>query len=427
MARCARLSYAPRRRMAPAGARGRWETTEVTDEKDITGDAASRSMEEVLLRCSARERIYVTRPTLPPLEDYSALLKGIWRRKWLTNAGELHQELESRLCEFLGVEHLSLFCNGTIALLVALRLLDLREGEVITTPFTFPATAHALDWMGLTPVFCDIEADTYNIDPNRIEALITGRTRAILGVHVYGMPCDVDAIETIANKHGLRVAYDAAHGFGGRLRGRALAAHGDVSMLSFHATKLFSTIEGGALVVRDGESKRKVDLLKNFGIADAETVLLPGINGKMNEFQAAFGLLQLDMAPAEIAARGHIADVYRVALAKIPGIRLLPQRDEVELNNAYFPILIDPAAYGMTRDTLQTYLLRCNIEPRKYFYPLCSHYPCYRDLPSARTENLPVAERVAGQVLCLPMYRELSIETARAICEVVRELHAAVQ
>lgn len=413
--------------MPLAGWRGYPVITEVTGRENMTSDAASPSIQEVLRRFKANERIYVTRPTLPPLDAYRDLLEGVWRRKWLTNAGELHQTLEARLCAFLGVEHLSLFCNGTIALLVALRMLDLREGEVITTPFTFPATAHAIEWMGLKPVFCDIDPDTCNIDPNRIEASITQDTRAILGVHVYGMPCDVDAIECIANRHGLRVLYDAAHGFGARLRGRALAAHGDVSMLSFHATKLFSTIEGGALVVRNAESKRKIDLLKNFGIADAETVLMPGINGKMNEFQAAFGLLQLEMAPAEIAARGAVANIYRKELGMVPGVRLLPECEGLERNNAYFPILVEPETYGMTRDALQGCLLECNIEPRKYFYPLCSHYPCYRGLPSADPANLPVAERVAAQVLCLPMYRELRIETAKAICEVVRELHVAAK
>ena len=369
----------------------------------------------------------MTRPTMPPLKEYSRLLEGVWERKWLTNAGALHQQLEQRLCEYLGCEHLSLFSNGTIALLAALRLFDFEEGEVITTPFTFPATAHCIVWTGLTPVFCDIEPDTYNIDPARIEAAITPCTRAILGVHVYGMPCNVAAIESIAARHGLKVIYDAAHAFGARIGDRSLACHGDAAMLSFHATKLYSTIEGGALIVKSAADKRRVDLLKNFGIADAETVLMPGINGKMNEFQAAFGLLQLEMVQQEIDARRAVAGAYRNHLAGVPGIRLLPERPGMQHNNAYFPILVDADQYGMTRDDLQRCLLECDIEPRKYFYPLCSHYPCYKDHPSARPGNLPVAERVAGQVLCLPVYRELSLDTAQDICTVIRELHAATE
>lgn len=380
-------------------------------------------------RASA-ERIFVTRPAMPPLAAFQQQVAGIWERRWLTNAGELHQQLERRLAEYLGAPHLSLFCNGTIALLAALRLLELESGEVVTTPFTFPATTHALTWMGLKPVFCDIDPVTLNIDPARIEAAITPDTKAILPVHVYGIPCDVDAIRDMADVHGLKVVYDAAHTFGARFRGRAIAAYGDAAMLSFHATKLFSTVEGGALVVPDAARKKTVDLLKNFGIKDAETVAMAGINGKMNELQAAFGLLHLDQADAEIAARREIARLYREELAGVPGIVLMPDIPGLEPNCAYFPILVDPAGFGMTRDDLHQWLGCANIEPRKYFYPLCSRYACYSDLekyPSARPENLPAAERAAQQVLCLPVYSELTLDAVRNIAALIRELHAAAR
>ncbi|HNT86831.1 MAG TPA: DegT/DnrJ/EryC1/StrS family aminotransferase [Candidatus Hydrogenedentes bacterium] len=381
---------------------------------------------EEIARAHARpERVYVTRPAMPSLESFQAHVAGIWERRWLTNAGRLHGELEGRLAEYLGAPHLSLFCNGTIALLAALRLLKIEGGEVVTTPFTFPATAHALTWMGLRPVFCDIDPVTLNLDPGRIEAAITPETRAILPVHVYGIPCDVDAIQGIADRRGIRVLYDAAHTFGARFRGRALAAYGDAAMLSFHATKLFSTIEGGALVVPDAARKREVDLLKNFGIVDAETVAVPGINGKMNEFQAAFGLLHLEQVDREIAARRAIAQVYRDGLGEVPGITLPSEPADLEQNYAYFPIFVDPAAFGMSRDDLHRCMLWANIEPRKYFHPLCSRYPCYRELPSARPELLPVAERAAERVLCLPVYSELPLDAVRDVCALTRELQEA--
>lgn len=386
---------------------------------------------EAIARAHAgTERIFVMRPAMPPLDAFQAYVAGIWERRWLTNAGELHQQLEGRLAEYLGAPHLSLFCNGTIALLAAIRFLRIEVGEVITTPFTFPATTHALTWMGLKPVFCDIDPVTLNLDAARIEAAITPRTKAILPVHVYGIPCDVDAINSIADRYGLKVIYDAAHTFGARYRGRAIAAYGDAAMLSFHATKLFSTVEGGALVVPDAESKKTVDLLKNFGIKDAETVEISGINGKMNELQAAFGLLHLEQADREIAARREIARVYREELAGVPGIILLPDIPGLEPNYAYFPILVDPEGFGMTRDDLHRWMGRANIEPRKYFYPLCSRYACYSDFekyPSARPENLPVAERAARQVLCLPVYSELCLDMVRNIAALIKELHAAAR
>jgi dTDP-4-amino-4,6-dideoxygalactose transaminase len=371
------------------------------------------------------EPVFVTRPELPPLAEYTKLLEQIWDRRWLTNDGAFHQEFERRLAEYLGVPHVNLFCNGSIALLVALQALRIDGGEVITTPFTFPATPHVLHWNRVRPVFCDIDPNTYNIDHTRIERLITSDTRAILAVHVYGTPCDVDALQTIADRHGLKVIYDAAHTFGVRLRGRALAASGDISMLSFHATKLFSTIEGGALVVQSEEQKKLVNYLKNFGVADEETVIGPGINGKMNEFQAAYGLLQLEMVESEIAARAERVATYREELAGVPGISMPATIPETRANHAYCPIFIDATLFGMTRDAVHAALKACNIITRKYFHPLCSHYPIYAELPSARPELLPVAERAASQVLCLPDYGSLPLETVRTIGHVLRELHAA--
>jgi dTDP-4-amino-4,6-dideoxygalactose transaminase len=347
------------------------------------------------------------RPSLPDLDAYLKLLRGIWGRRWLTNNGVLHQEFESRLAAFLGVEHLSLFCNGTTAMLVALRALDILDGEVITTPFTFPATPHVLSWSRITPVFCDIEEATMNLDPERIERLIGPRTRAIMPVHVYGTPCDGERIREIASAHGLRVLYDAAHAFAVQQNGRSVLDMGDVSMVSFHATKVFSTIEGGALVLRSAEQKQRVDLLKNFGIADAETVVEPGINGKMNELQAAYGLLQLDEVGAEIRAREKLWQRYRQLLEGVKGIRCLAEIPGVRRNYSYFPILVDPAVFGLTRDDLNAELRAIGVACRKYFYPLASNYPCYSALPSAQPEGLPVATRTADQVLCLPIFADL--------------------
>lgn len=317
---------------------------------------------------------------------------------------------------------MSVFCNGTAALLIALHALRGNGTQVITTPFTFPATIHALDWNGLEPVFCDIEERTFNLDPERIEQLINADTKAILPVHVYGTPCDVDAIQAIADRHALPVIYDAAHALGVRWKGRALAACGDMSMLSFHATKLCTTFEGGALVLGSDAQKTDVDFLKNFGIADEETVVGPGINGKMNELQAAYGLLQLDTVDQEIARRRDLAEIYRRELRNVPGIRSLDDHPATEHNYAFFPILVDADTYGQTRNDLHDQLKRCNIMTRKYFYPLCSRYPCYSALPSAAPENLPVAERIASQVLCLPIYGTMGDEVARVIARVIREM-----
>lgn len=394
--------------------------------KDFSLDMVAVEMADLVQRRKFREIVYVTRPTMPKLEGYTQMLAGIWERKWLTNQGPLHEELESRLRSFLGVEHLSLFCNGTIALLVALEALRINSGEVITTPFSFPATTHSLYWNRVRPVFCDIDPVTLNLDPAKIERLISPDTRAILAVHVYGRPCDVEAIERIANVHGLHVIYDAAHAFGVRYKRNSLLNHGDISILSFHATKLFSTIEGGALVCGSEARRQRVNSLKNFGIADEETVIGPGINGKMNEFQAAFGLMQLELVGQEISNRRNLALLYTQLLAGLPGITLPTDIPDTEPTYAYFPVLVDAIRFGMTRDDLFALLRQCNIHARKYFYPLISWASCYSALPSAAGSNLPVAERISRQVLCLPIYGSLEPETVRLISQIVIEAHELV-
>jgi dTDP-4-amino-4,6-dideoxygalactose transaminase len=381
------------------------------------------SLDKLVRKYRFPEPIFVSRPTMPDVKDYHRLLEQIWETKWLTNAGKFHQEFESRLGEYLGVEHICLFCNGTIALLVALHALRITSGEVITTPFTFPATVHVLFWNNIEPVFCDIDLKTFNLDPNQIEHLITPKTKAVLPVHVFGTSCNVEAIQEIADRHGLQVIYDTAHAFGVRYKDRPVVDFGDISMLSFHATKLFSTAEGGALIVRSEVQRKRINFLKNFGIADEETVIGPGINGKMSEFQAAFGLLQLDMVEKEIADRRELVKIYRRELKGLAGISYLDDIPDVKHNYSYFPILVDSDQYGMDRNELYNHLKLFNIFPRKYFYPLCSHYSCYSALPSARPENLPVAERVAEQVLCLPIYGTLDRNAVRKVCGILREVH----
>ena len=393
---------------------------------DISLDRVASGMAELIRRRKLPDIVYVTRPTMPKLAGYVQMLEGIWDRRWLTNQGPLHEDLEARLRSFLGVPHLSLFCNGTIALLVALEALRIDSGEVITTPFSFPATTHALFWNRVRPVFSDIDPITLNLDPVKIERLISPETRAILAVHVYGRPCDVEAIERIANVHGLHVIYDAAQAFGVRYKGNSLLNYGDISILSFHATKLFTTIEGGALICGSEVRRQRVNSLKNFGIADEETVIGPGINGKMNEFQAAFGLMQMDLVEEEIAKRRDLALLYTELLAGIPGIAVLSGIPETELNYAYFPVLIDAARFGMTRDELFVVLRQCNVHARKYFYPLISWASCYSALPSAAGSNLPVAERISRQVLCLPIYGSLEPETVRLISGIIVEARELV-
>lgn len=363
--------------------------------------------------------IYVTQPDMPPLADFVASLEQIWESKHLTNGGPFHQQLEQALCEHLGVEHISLFANGTLALMTALQALGI-EGEVITTPYSFAATTHALKWNGLKPVFADIEPRTFNLDPDRIEAAITPDTRAIMPVHCYGNPCDVERIEAIARKHGLKVIYDAAHAFGVRQNGRSILRHGDLSVLSFHATKVFNTFEGGAIVCRDADTKRRIDQLKNFGITDEVTVVAAGINGKMNEVSAAFGLLQLQRIDAAIENRGRIAAQYRRLLADVPGIGCMPELEH-EANFAYFPILVGDG-HALDRDGLYQKLRDAGIHARRYFHPLISEFPMYSDLPSAAPGNLPHAAAAARQVLCLPIYPALE---ARDVERIVNLIHTA--
>ena len=348
--------------------------------------------------------IYVTQPDLPPLEAVIGSLREIWDNRALTNGGPFHARFEQALCEQLGVEHLSLFTNGTLALVTALQALRIT-GEVITTPYSFVATAHSLLWNGIKPVFVDIDPETLNLDPARIEAAITPQTTAILPVHVYGQPCDVTAIQHIADAYNLRVIYDGAHAFGVRDgdAGRSVARHGDLTMLSFHATKVFNTFEGGALVCPDSKTKRRVDHLKNFGFVDEVTVVAPGINGKMNEFSAALGLLQLERLSSVLEKRQLIARRYQDALQGVPGIRLLLADGDANTNYGYFPVLIG-TNYPIDRDALYWKLRESGVHGRRYFYPLISDFPMYRGLPSATRANLPVATDAAARVLCLPIY-----------------------
>jgi dTDP-4-amino-4,6-dideoxygalactose transaminase/predicted O-linked N-acetylglucosamine transferase (SPINDLY family) len=366
---------------------------------------------------AAPATIYVTQPAMPPLQDFVASLEQIWDSKFLTNGGQFHQRLEQALCEHLGVEHISLFSNGTIALMTALQALGI-EGEVITTPYSFVATTHAMVWNGLRPVFADIDPVSFNLDPDRIEAAITPATRAIMPVHCYGNPCDVERIEAIARKHKLKVIYDAAHAFGVRRDGQSILRHGDLAVLSFHATKVFNTFEGGAIVCRDAAMKQHIDRLKNFGIADEVTVVAAGINGKMNEVSAAFGLLQLKGIAAAIDKRRDVAAQYRRLLDGVPGVRCMPDLGH-EANFGYFPILVDES-YPQGRDGLYQKLRDAGIHARRYFYPLISEFPMYHDIPSAAAENLPMAEAAARQVLCLPIYPGLETHDIERIATLIR-------
>ena len=358
--------------------------------------------------------IYVTQPYLPPLEDFIPYLQQIWDRKVLTNGGPFHQQLEQALCDYLGVKHLALFTNGTIALVTALQALRVA-GEVITTPYSFVATAHSLLWNGIKPVFADVDPDTLNLDPARIEAAITPHTTAIMPVHVYGHPCNVDAIQKIADTYNLKVIYDAAHAFGVQDKGGSVLRHGDLSVLSFHATKVFNTFEGGAIICPDAKTKLRIDQLKNFGYVDEVTVVAPGINGKMSEINAAFGMLQLQHIGAALARRREIDANYRQQLANVKGIRCLNNAGETMLNHAYFPILVQPD-YPLSRDALYEKLKTKGIYARRYFYPLISDFPMYRGMPSAQRSNLPVAADASDKVLCLPIYPALlQLEQQRVI------------
>ncbi len=353
-----------------------------------------------------KKNIYVTSPLMPDLEDFHEVLKDIWDREWLTNNGYYHRKFEKKITKYLGVDYLSVFTNGTLPLITAIQALKL-SGEVITTPFSFVATTHALWWNGITPVFVDIDPVTCNIDPDRIEAAITPRTTAIMPVHVYGMPCDTKRIQAIADKYGLKVIYDAAHAFGVTVDGRSILLEGDMSTLSFHATKVFNTIEGGALVVGSESTKKRIDYLKNFGFADEVTVVAPGINSKMDEVRAAYGLLNLKLVAKAIARRKEIARQYREVLGTIPGIRYLGDMPGVAHNYSYFPIFIDEEVLGISRDDLYFRMREEGVFGRRYFYPLISDFIDYKGLPSSDPVNLPVAHKIADSVICLPIYADL--------------------
>lgn len=363
-------------------------------------------------------KIFVTQPFLPPLKEFVPYLEKIWDNKWLTNSGPFHQELESALTEYLKVKNLALFTNGTIALVTALQALRIT-GEVITTPYSFVATAHSLMWNGIKPVFVDIDPFTCNLDTEKIEQAITPRTSAILPVHCYGNPCKVERIQEISDVYGLKVIYDAAHAFGISYKGESLLNYGDLSILSFHATKVFNTFEGGAIICPDAKTKQRIDYLKNFGFADEVTVVAPGINGKMNEIQAAFGLLHLKYADEAIEKRMNIDRIYREEFRDIKGVSLFPQSKEASINGSYFPLIIEPE-YPLSRDQLYENMKNNGIFSRRYFYPLISSFPMYRGLPSASPVNLPVATRIAEKVLCLPIHPNLSEEDVFRVVSVIK-------
>jgi len=362
--------------------------------------------------------IYVTQPFLPPLEEFIPYLKEIWDKKILTNGGPYHRQLEQALCEYLGVKHLALFTNGTIALITALQALRI-SGEVITTPYSFVATAHSLLWNGIKPVFVDVDPRTLNLDSTKIEAAITPQTTAIMPVHCYGHPCDVEAIQKIADNYNLKVIYDAAHAFGVQCHCGSVLNHGDLSVLSFHATKVFNTFEGGAIICPDAKTKQRIDHLKNFGFVDEVTVVAAAINGKMSEINASFGLLQLKYIDEALARRKKIDAIYRDQLADITGIDCLDDSGEKVANFAYFPILVQQD-YPLGRDTLYQKLKDCGIFARRYFYPLISDFPMYRSLRSAQHDNLPVATNAAARVLCLPIYPTLQSQEQQRVIDVIR-------
>ena len=364
------------------------------------------------------KQITVTSPLLPDLEEFHALLKEIWDSKWVTNNGSFHKQLEKELAEYLKVPYISLFTNGTLPLLTALQALRIT-GEVITTPYSFVATTHSIWWNGCKPVFVDVDPVTGNMDPDKIEAAITNKTTAIMPVHVYGKPCDTKRIKEIADKYGLKVIYDAAHAFGVEVNGESVLTAGDMSTLSFHATKVYNTLEGGALVMHDAETKKRVDYLKNFGFAGETEVVAPGINSKVDEVRAAYGILNLRQVDAAIEARHQVAVKYREALRPVEGITLMDDIPGVKHNYSYFPIFIDAEKYGMTRDELYEKMRSHNVLGRRYFYPLISTFSTYRGLESAAPKNLPNAHKMADSVICLPMHHELSAEDIHRVLELI--------
>jgi dTDP-4-amino-4,6-dideoxygalactose transaminase len=364
--------------------------------------------------------ITVTSPLLPDLGEFNKLLQEIWDSKWITNNGSFHRKLEAALCEYLKVPYISLFTNGTLPLLTALQALRIT-GEVITTPYSFVATTHSIWWNGCRPVFVDIDPTTGNIDPDRIEAAITPKTTAIMPVHVYGKPCDTKRIQEIADKYGLKVIYDAAHAFGVEVNGESILNAGDLSTLSFHATKVFNTVEGGAMVTHDAETKKRIDYLKNFGFANEVEVVGPGINSKMDEIRSAYGLINLKQVDAAIEARHQVAIQYRKALEKVEGISFFYDMPGVRHNYSYFPIFVDADRFGMTRDELYYLMKEKGVLGRRYFYPLISTFSTYRGLPSASKENLPQAHKMAESVICLPMHHMLCQDDLDLVLETVIE------
>ena len=366
----------------------------------------------------SKKQVFVTRPDLPPLEEFHKSLQQIWENRWLTNNGPFHDRFEKELAEYLEVPYVSLFSNGTLALMIALRVLDIK-GEVITTPYSFVATTHALWWNGIQPVFVDVEPEYGNLDPDKIEAAITPETTAILPVHVYGNPCDTEKIQKVAGKYKLKVIYDAAHAFGVKKNGQSILNFGDLSVLSFHATKSFNTIEGGAIVCHDPEIKKQIDYLKNFGFEDETTVVGPGINAKMNELQAAYGLLQLKEFDNNTEKRKKLTEIYRNELQDVAGVSFMQDIGQVRHNYSYFPVFIGPE-YPLSRDGLYEKLKENNIFARRYFYPLISEFPPYNELPSAKSNELPIAAKLAREVICLPLYSELDSKEALSVVEIIK-------
>lgn len=367
-----------------------------------------------------KDIITVTSPLIPPLKEFIPHLEDIWKRKWLTNNGYYHQELEKALCEYLKVPYISLFTNGTLPLICALQAMRIT-GEVITTPYSFVATTHSLRWNVIKPVFVDVDPQTGNLDPEKIEAAITPKTTAIMPVHVYGRPCEMERIQQIADIYGLKVIYDAAHAFGVEKDGISVINAGDMATLSFHATKVYNTIEGGALVCHDAQTKQRIDYIKNFGFANETTVVAPGINGKMDEVRSAYGLLSLKYVDDAIEKRKQVAIRYRNALENIPGIRLLDKQSNVKSNYSYFPIFLSEKEYGMSRDALYEKMKSVGVYGRRYFYPLISSFSTYRGLESSKPENLPNAYRMANEVICLPMHHTLKEEDIERVIDSIEQ------
>ena len=364
------------------------------------------------------EPIFVTRPIVPDLDKYRERLESVWEKKWFTNNGEQHQILERKLQQYLGVSNISLFNNGTIALITACRSLRL-SGEVITTPFTFAATPHVLTWNNIKPIFCDIEEKSLNIDSDKLESLITSDTTGIMPVHVFGMPCNTGEIQKIADEYGLKIIYDAAHAFGTKVDNTGIGNFGDITMFSFHATKQFHTAEGGALTFHEPSLKKRVDLLKNFGIKSEDEVIMPGINGKMNELQAALGLEVLEYMDDEREKRKQLFEHYKEVLKNVKGVICPESGKNVYSNYQYFVIRIEKEKFGKSRDEVHEEFKKYNIFTRKYFYPLCSDYACYKQLPSSSQNNLQVANKIIHEVLCLPLYGDLQLDDIKKICAIL--------